>query len=98
MEGVHNEPWVNESFERAGVILFLDPTYRIRTYRIVKRYMRQKLGLENYKPTFAVFAACLSGTGILKIRGSLIFFSGTGRMNRRSGSLKDILKEVSNDD
>jgi adenylate kinase family enzyme len=56
IEGVHYE-WVHESFKEADVIILLNPPYAIRTFRIIRRFILQKLGLEksNYKPTFAMF-------------------------------------------
>jgi len=57
IEGVHNEDWVAQSFLNADLIIFLDTNYFIRIYRIIKRFILQKLGLEksNYKPSFAIF-------------------------------------------
>lgn len=57
IEGVHNDAWVSNSIENAELIIFLDIDYSMRTYRIVKRFFLQKLGLEksNYKPTFKIF-------------------------------------------
>ncbi|MFF2175985.1 AAA family ATPase [Lysinibacillus sp. NPDC058147] len=57
IEGVHNEDWVAQSFSNADLIIFLDTNYFIRIYRIIKRFILQKLGLEksNYKPTFSIF-------------------------------------------
>lgn len=57
IEGVHNEEWVTNSMHNAELIIFLEPDYSVRTYRIVKRFFLQKLGLEksNYKPTFKIF-------------------------------------------
>jgi adenylate kinase family enzyme len=57
IEGVHNEDWVANSFRYADLIIFLDTNYAIRTYRIIKRFVFQKLRLEdsNYKPTFKIF-------------------------------------------
>ena len=57
IEGVHNEEWVNNCFHHADLIIFLDTKYSIRTYRIIKRFLKQKLRLEkaNYKPTLAIF-------------------------------------------
>lgn len=57
IEGVHNEEWVAESFRHAEIIIFLDTNYSIRTYRIIKRFLRQKLRLEqaHYKPTVKIF-------------------------------------------
>ena len=57
IEGVHNEEWVANSFRHAELIVFLDTKYSIRTYRIIRRFLLQKLGLEksNYKPTMRMF-------------------------------------------
>ncbi|MFS0821836.1 shikimate kinase [Bacillus sp. 1P02SD] len=57
IEGVHNEEWVSSSFNHADLIIFLDPSYQTRTYRIIKRFLKQKLWLEdsNYKPTWKIF-------------------------------------------
>ncbi|MBS8266724.1 DNA topology modulation protein FlaR [Mesobacillus boroniphilus] len=56
IEGVHYE-WVAESFENADMIIFLDISYGKRKYRIIRRFILQKLGLEkaNYAPTFKIF-------------------------------------------
>jgi adenylate kinase family enzyme len=57
VEGVHNEEWVSNSFRTAELIIFLDTNYSVRTYRIIKRFILQKIGLErsNYKPTLNIF-------------------------------------------
>ena len=57
IEGVHQEDWVTQSFRQADVIIFLDVPYYLRTYRIIKRFILQKLGQEhaNYKPSFHIF-------------------------------------------
>jgi len=57
IEGVHYEDWVAQSLHHADFIIFLDTNYFIHIYRIIKRFILQKLGLEksNYKPTFAIF-------------------------------------------
>lgn len=57
IEGVHNEDWVANCFQYADLIIFLDTKYAIRTYRIIKRFVLQKLRLEdsNYRPTFKIF-------------------------------------------
>lgn len=56
IEGVHYE-WVQLTFKEADVIIFLDPHYAKRTFRIIKRYILQMLGLEkaNYRPSFVMF-------------------------------------------
>lgn len=50
IEGVHFE-WVGCGFERADRIIFLDTPIYKRNYRILKRYVIQRLGIEegNYK-------------------------------------------------
>lgn len=57
IEGVHNEEWVSNSFQKADIIIFLDINYSIRTFRIIKRFIKQRLGLEkaHYQPTFKIF-------------------------------------------
>ncbi|MBM7587724.1 adenylate kinase family enzyme [Bacillus pakistanensis] len=56
IEGVHHT-WVSQGFEQAEMILFLDTSYSKRQYRITKRFIFQKLGLElaNYQPTLSMF-------------------------------------------
>lgn len=55
-EGIHYQ-WVTESFVNADLIIFLDTRFSKRTYRIIKRYFLQQIGLEksNYKSTFSMF-------------------------------------------
>lgn len=57
IEGVHNEDWVNSSFRQAEIIIFLDTNYFIRIFRIIKRFIKQKLGFEtaHYQPTLKIF-------------------------------------------
>lgn len=57
IEGVHSEDWVSSSFHHAELIIFLDTQYQIRTYRMIKRFLKQKLGLEksNYNPSWRIF-------------------------------------------
>lgn len=57
IEGVHHEDWVANSFRDAELIILLDTKYSLRTYRIIKRFLLQKIGLEksNYKPTIKIF-------------------------------------------
>lgn len=68
IEGIHNEDWVSNCFHNADLIFLLDTKYSIRTYRIIKRFLKQKLRIEkaNYKPTLAIFLKCLDGIVILK--------------------------------
>jgi len=50
IEGVHYE-WVEQGFRLADRIIYLDTPIYKRNYRVLKRYIIQKLGLEkgNYK-------------------------------------------------
>lgn len=56
IEGVHHI-WVKGSLDQADLILFLDIPYGKRNYRIIKRFIRQIVGVEkaNYTPTFKMF-------------------------------------------
>ncbi|WP_240620120.1 AAA family ATPase [Peribacillus acanthi] len=56
IEGVHYK-WVQQGFRDADLIIFIDTDVKVRKYRIIKRFLRQKLGIEhsNYKPTFSMF-------------------------------------------
>ena len=45
IEGVHYT-WVNESFNRADLIIFLDIHYLKRIWFIIKRYVLQKAKIE----------------------------------------------------
>lgn len=56
IEGVHID-WTDAAILNADQIIFLDIPLKIRTWRIIKRYILQMLKLEksNYKPTFTIF-------------------------------------------
>ncbi|MED3978883.1 DNA topology modulation protein FlaR [Priestia megaterium] len=56
IEGVYYT-WVNESFNGADLIIFLDIHYLKRIWFIIKRYVLQKAKIEkaNYAPTFSIF-------------------------------------------
>ncbi|GAB6927704.1 AAA family ATPase [Paenibacillus sp. JCM 10914] len=56
IEGAHLK-WVSPSLQHADLIIFLNPSYATRVYRIITRFMKQRLGIEqaHYKPTFAMF-------------------------------------------
>lgn len=55
VEGVHHK-WVSPSFQNADVILFIDTNLSTRRFRIIKRFLKQKIGIEkaNYKPTLKI--------------------------------------------
>ncbi|MBA2174870.1 DNA topology modulation protein FlaR [Halobacillus locisalis] len=77
IEGVHNEDWVSSSFHTAEMIIFLDTKYSIRTYRIIKRFIKQKLRLEksNYKPTFEMFLKMFKWNRYFENVGKINFFN-----------------------
>ncbi|MEI4801631.1 shikimate kinase [Bacillus sp. FJAT-51639] len=56
IEGAHHT-WVSQSFQHAGIIIFLDVALSKRIYRITKRFILQLLQLEkaNYKPSFHMY-------------------------------------------
>jgi adenylate kinase family enzyme len=45
IEGVYHT-WLSPSFERAEIIIILNPPVWLRHWRIVRRFLRRKLGLE----------------------------------------------------
>lgn len=53
--------YFEEGFQRADTIILLEPSTRIRNYRIVKRWIKQKLRLEksHYKPKFIMLKCML---------------------------------------
>lgn len=57
IEGAHHK-WVSSSFDNANLIIVLDTKYSIRIYRIIRRFILQKLRIEkaNYKPTFKMLS------------------------------------------
>lgn len=75
-EGVHNEDWVYDCFHHADLIIFLDTKYSTRTYRIIKRFIKQKLRLEksSYKPTFKVFLKMFKWNRYFEEVGKVNFF------------------------
>ncbi|WP_397538250.1 AAA family ATPase [Rummeliibacillus pycnus] len=54
IEGAHYQPWTAPSLESADCIIYLEPSYFTRIYRVNKRFIKQLLKIEqaNYKPTF----------------------------------------------
>ncbi|BAK16347.1 adenylate kinase [Solibacillus silvestris StLB046] len=80
IEGIHNEDWVSDCFHNADLILFLDTKYSIRTYRIIKRYLKQKLRIEkaNYIPTLAIFFKMFKWNRYFEEVGKINFFNKYG--------------------
>ncbi|MDN4492537.1 AAA family ATPase [Ureibacillus aquaedulcis] len=81
IEGVHNEDWVSNCFHSAELIIFLDTKYSIRTYRIIKRFLKQKLRLEkaNYKPTIDIFLKMFKWNRYFEEVGKVNFFDKYGK-------------------
>ncbi|SDL85602.1 DNA topology modulation protein FlaR [Sediminibacillus halophilus] len=77
IEGVHNEDWVSNCFQNADLIIFLDTKYSVRTYRIIKRFLKQKLRLEksNYKPTLKIFFNMFKWNRYFEEVGKINFFN-----------------------
>ncbi len=86
MEGVHNEDWVSNSFHQADLIIFLDTRYSLRTYRIIKRFFKQKLRLEksNYRPTLAIFFKMFKWNRHFEEVGKVNFFSKYGMLHDKT--------------
>lgn len=80
IEGIHNEDWVSNCFQNADLIFFLDTKYSIRTYRIIKRFLKQKLLIEkaNYKPTLAIFLKMFKWNRYFEEVGKINFFNNYG--------------------
>ncbi|MGN7478551.1 DNA topology modulation protein FlaR [Solibacillus silvestris] len=91
IEGTHNEEWVSNCFHSAEVIFFLDTKYSIRTYRIIKRFLKQKLRLEkaNYKPTVEIFFKMFKWNRYFEEVGKVNFFN-------KYGIHKDKIKVINN--
>ncbi|MEK3797111.1 AAA family ATPase [Peribacillus sp. FSL H8-0477] len=85
VEGVHNEEWVAPSFEMAEVIIFLDTNYSVRTYRIIKRFILQKLRIEpsNYKPTLPIFFKMFKWNRYFEDVGKPHFYKKYGIYNHK---------------
>ncbi|WP_214484891.1 EutP/PduV family microcompartment system protein [Bacillus sp. SM2101] len=77
IEGVHNEDWVSNCFHSADLIIFLDTKYSIRTYRIIKRFIKQRLRLEksDYKPTLEIFFKMFKWNRYFEEIGKVNFFN-----------------------
>ncbi len=77
IEGVHNEDWVSNCFHSADLIIFLDTKYSVRTYRIIKRFLKQKLRLEksNYKSTLKIFYKMFRWNRYFEDVGRVNFFN-----------------------
>ncbi|WP_286166058.1 DNA topology modulation protein FlaR [Peribacillus frigoritolerans] len=85
IEGVHSEKWVSASFHQADLIIFLDPRYSVRTYRIMKRFFLQKLRAEksNYKPTMKIFLNMFKWNRYFEEKGKPNFNQSYGKYRNK---------------
>lgn len=91
IEGVHNEDWVSNCFQSADLIIFIDTKYSIRTYRIIKRFLKQKLRLEksNYKPTLKIFFKMFKWNRYFEDVGKVNFFKKYSMHKDKTEIIKD---------
>lgn len=75
-EGVHTDEWVQPAFQRADLIVFLDIPYMLRVYRIIKRFIKQKMRLEkaHYHPNLQMFFNMLKWNRWFEQVGKTRFF------------------------
>ncbi|MEA0552906.1 AAA family ATPase [Lysinibacillus irui] len=80
IEGIHQEEWVIQSFQQADCIIFLDTPYKIRIFRIIKRFVKQKIGIEkaHYQPTFSIFFKMFRWNKRFELKGKPKFFKQQG--------------------
>ncbi|WP_080844850.1 AAA family ATPase [Cytobacillus gottheilii] len=69
IEGVHHK-WVSPCFQKADLILFLDINLSTRRFRIINRFLKQKMGIEraNYKPTLKILKDLYSYNTVFEYR------------------------------
>ncbi|MGG4342547.1 DNA topology modulation protein FlaR [Paenibacillus lautus] len=70
IEGAHLN-WVSPSFDRADLIVFLNPSYSIITYRIITRFIKQRLRLEqaHYTPNWGMFKKMFEWSAAFQRKG-----------------------------
>ncbi|RHW43600.1 DNA topology modulation protein FlaR [Neobacillus notoginsengisoli] len=102
IEGVHNEEWTSETFLQADMIIFLDPAYSTRTYRIIRRFILQKLGFEkaNYTVTNEMLFKMFKWNRHFEQVGKPNFFNTYAdgqklRLIRKKKDLSNLLSELS---
>lgn len=61
VEGVHNEPWTKQTMEEADLIVLLLPPYTTRLKRILFRFVKQALRVEeaHYQPSLSMLLKLL---------------------------------------
>ncbi|WP_231877315.1 AAA family ATPase [Bhargavaea cecembensis] len=90
-EGTHPHDWVLPCFREAELIVFLDPPYRVRVERIIKRFVLQKAGIEtaHYRPHGPSSERCSSGTMPLSGETSLNCWHFSGSAIPKNSSSYD---------
>ncbi|MBS4207227.1 shikimate kinase [Bacillus sp. FJAT-50079] len=90
IEGVHHT-WVCPCFHHAELILFLDTDLSTRRMRIIKRFFRQKMGIEkaNYKPTLKIFKDLYNYNTVFEYKSKPEIFDMLTPYNRKLVILKD---------
>ncbi len=70
-EGAHYQQWITPALEQADVIIFIDPPYSTRIYRVIKRWIFQCLKIEkaNYKPSFSMLVKMIKWTNSHEAQG-----------------------------
>lgn len=100
IEGAHLK-WVSPSFRRADLIVFLKPSYSTITYRIITRFIKQRLRLEqaHYTPTWDMFkkmfewSAIYQRQGKYQIQGTLEGYPGKVVVAKDLKQLKQRLEQ-----
>ncbi|MFT8322146.1 MAG: DNA topology modulation protein FlaR [Bacillus sp. (in: firmicutes)] len=82
IEGAHYQEWITSSLHQAECIIFLDPNYAVRTYRIIKRFIWQKIGWEksHYKPTVPIFLKMFVWNRNFEEAGKPMLFDTYGKL------------------
>jgi adenylate kinase family enzyme len=101
VEGAHLD-WVSPSFEKAELIIFLDPGYVARRYQIIKRFIKQRWGIEkaNYHPSFEMLKKMFQWTSQyekenkIKIGNTLDQYKAKVVFITRMEDLKGIIGEI----
>ena len=102
VEGVYYK-WLSESFLRADIIYYLDTNVLIRHFRIIKRFIKQRLGIERsiYKQTVIGLIKMLiwnhqfNSTHRKKIFGILVPYKNKVKVLKNNKEIIRLLEEGS---
>ena len=91
IEGAHYHNWVFKSFQNADLIIFLDTPYAKKIFRIIKRFLFQKVGIEkaNYTPTVKMFLKMFEWNAGFEKQSKPLILNMLRQDNIRSLILKD---------